>query len=423
MTIFLGLGIAVIVGLQVALLLKKQDNSKVEALSSVIDNLGKRTETVGDNVAKIEGTMRDEMSNNRQELSTSLKNFGDSSSQQIIGMTQLNEQKLENLSKRVEDKLTAIQEDNNEKLEKMRKTVDKELHDVLEQKLGQSFKMVSDRLEAVHKGLGEMQVLASGVGDLKKVLSNVKTKGILGEMQLGAILDQILTPEQYAKNLATKPKSRDNVEYAIKLPGQNDKPVWLPIDAKFPTEDFQRLVEAQDKGDIGLVKECEETLEVRIKQQAKDIRDKYISPPNTTDFGILFLPFEGLYAEVLRRPGLFEYISREYKITITGPTTMAALLNSLQMGFRTLAIQKRAGEVWQLLGAVKTEFGNFAEIFEKAQSQIMSASNTLETAASKSRNIERKLKKVQVLPAQEAEVLLEVAEESIDEIIQKKISR
>jgi DNA recombination protein RmuC len=241
----------------------------------------------------------------------------------------------------------------------------------------------------------------------------------LGEVQLGAILEQILTPEQYSTKVATKARSRENVEFAIKFPGQNDNIVWLPIDAKFPTEDYQRLIEAQEKCDLESIKVCGDALEARIKQQAKDIRDKYINPPDTTDFGILFLPFEGLYAEVLRRPGLYEYISRQYKITIAGPTTIAALLNSLQMGFRTLAIQKRAGEVWQLLGAVKTEFGKFAEIFEKAHNQILSAGETLEVAASKSRNIERKLKKVQILPAQVASILLEAAEESADETSQE----
>jgi len=312
-----------------------------------------------------------------------------------------------------------MQDDNNQKLEKIRQTVDKELHDTLEQRLGQSFQLVCDRLDQVHRGLGEMQTLAIGVGDLKKVLSNVRTRGTLGEVQLGAILEQILTPEQYSTKVATKARSRENVEFAIKFPGQNDNIVWLPIDAKFPTEDYQRLIEAQEKCDLESIKVCGDALEARIKQQAKDIRDKYINPPDTTDFGILFLPFEGLYAEVLRRPGLYEYISRQYKITIAGPTTIAALLNSLQMGFRTLAIQKRAGEVWQLLGAVKTEFGKFAEIFEKAHNQILSAGETLEVAASKSRNIERKLKKVQILPAQEASILLEAAEESADETSQE----
>ena len=406
------LAVLVVIGLQLVLLFKKQDNSKIEGLESKLSSLDS-------SITKVENALRDEMSKNRQELSGSLKGFGDTSSNQLIGLTSLNEQKFNDIRKTVEDRLKAMQDDNNQKLEKIRQTVDKELHDTLEQRLGQSFQLVCDRLDQVHRGLGEMQKLAIGVGDLKKVLSNVRTRGTLGEVQLGAILEQILTPEQYSTKVATKARSRENVEFAIKFPGQNDNIVWLPIDAKFQTEDYQRLIEAQEKCDLESIKVCGDALEARIKQQAKDIRDKYINPPDTTDFGILFLPFEGLYAEVLRRPGLYEYISRQYKITIAGPTTIAALLNSLQMGFRTLAIQKRAGEVWQLLGAVKTEFGKFAEIFEKAHNQILSAGETLEVAASKSRNIERKLKKVQILPAQEASILLEAAEESADETSQE----
>lgn len=325
------------------------------------------------------------------------------------------EQKTEAVRTTVEQKLQSIQNDNTQKLEQMRKTVDEKLHETLEKRLGESFKVVSDQLDRVGQGLGEMKVLASGVGDLKKVLSNVKTRGTLGEVQLAAILDQILTPEQYATNVPTKPRSRETVEFAVKLPGQNDAIVLLPIDAKFPTEDYQRLVEAQEQGNLENINAHGEALESRIKQQAKDIRDKYINPPSTTDFGVLYLPFEGLYAEVLRRPGLYEYISRQFKITIAGPTTIAALLNSLQMGFRTLAIQKRAGEVWQLLGAVKTEFGKFGEIFEKAHGQIIAAGNTLELAKSKSRNIERKLRKVEILPAHEATALLESAEEATED--------
>lgn len=404
------------IGLQVALLLRKQDNTKVEGLD-------KKIEAVDHSIAKVESALRDEMGKNRQELSGSLKGFGDTTSNQIIGLTHLNEQKLDGIRKTVEDRLTSIQDDSSKKLEQIRATVDEKLHDTLEKRLGESFKLVCDRLDQVHRGLGEMQSLAVGVGDLKKVLSNVRTRGTLGEMQLGSILEQILTPEQYATKVATKPRSRENVEYAIKLPGQDDKTiVWLPIDAKFPTEDYQRLIEAQEKGDLGLIKECGDALENRIKQQAKDIRDKYLNPPNTTDFGILFLPFEGLYAEVLRRPGLFEYISRQYKITIAGPTTIAALLNSLQMGFRTLAIQKRAGEVWQLLGEVKTEFGRFGDIFQKAHDQIIAAGNTLEDAVSKSRNIEGKLKKVQALPAHETAVLLEATDGAGDETAQETSS-
>jgi DNA recombination protein RmuC len=259
----------------------------------------------------------------------------------------------------------------------------------------------------VHKGLGEMQALASGVGDLKKVLTNVKNRGTLGEIQLGALLDQILTPEQYAKNIATKKNSRDMVEYAIKLPGRGDRPLWLPVDAKFPLEDYQRLVEAQEHGDVSVVEEMGKALEIRIKSEAKDIRDKYVDPPDTSDFGILFLPFEGLFAEVLRRPGLYEFLQREYKVVVTGPTTIAALLNSLQMGFRTLAIEQRAGEVWNLLASVKSEFGKFGEMLDRTHKQLQAASNTIEDAAKKTRTIERRLKDVQVLQSPDAGVLLE----------------
>ena len=367
---------------------------------------------LGDNVVKIESAIRDEMSKSRQESSTSLKNFGDSTSNQIIGLTQLNEQKLDNIRKTVEERLKAIQDDSSQKLEKMRETVDEKLHNTLEQRLGDSFKLVCDRLDQVHRGLGEMQTLAIGVGDLKKVLSNVKIRGTLGEIQLGNILEQILTPEQYAKNVATKTGSRENVEYAIKLPGRNDDPVWLPIDSKFPMEDYQRLIDAQEQANIGLIEELSKSLEARIKQEAKDIKDKYIDPPNTTDFGILFLPFEGLYAEVLKRPGLYELLQRQYNVVITGPSTIAAFLNSLNMGFRTLVIEKRASEVWGLLGAVKTEFSKFGDILEKTHKQLEAASNTIIDAAKKTRTIERKLKEVQAIPAQETVKLLEGSEEN-----------
>jgi len=360
---------------------------------------------------RTERSIRDEVSRNRQEMTGSLKDFTDTSSRQFIGLTQLNEQKLDNIRKSVEGQLRSIQEDNNSKLEMIRATVDEKLHATLERRLGDSFKLVSDRLELVHKGLGEMQALASGVGDLKKVLSNVKIRGTLGEVQLGNILDQMLTPDQYAKNVATKPQSRENVEYAIKLPGRNDQVVWLPIDAKFPVEDYQRLIEAQERADIPAIEDAGRALELRIKGEAKDIRDKYIDPPATTDFGILFLPFEGLFAEVLRRPGLYETLQRDYKVIITGPTTIAAFLNSLQMGFRTLVIEKRASEVWNLLAAVKSEFGKFGEILDKTHKQLQAASNTIEDAAKKTRTIERRLKDVQVLQSPDTAALLEAQEE------------
>ena len=332
-------------------------------------------------------------------------------SKKLLDLTHMNEQKFDSMRKTLEERLQFLQEENSKKLEQMRATVDEKLHETLEKRLGDSFKLVCDRLDQVHKGLGEMQTLANGVGDLKKVLSNVKIRGTLGEIQLGNLLDQILTPEQYAKNVTTKEGSRENVEYAIKMPGRNDVIVWLPIDAKFPMEDYQRLVDAQERVDIDQIDELSKALEARIKSEAKDIRDKYINPPNTTDFGVLFLPFEGLYAEVLRRPGLYEFVQRKYKVAITGPTTLAAFLNSLQMGFRTLAIEKRASEVWSLLGAVKSEFGKFGDLLDKTYKQIDTVRTSIENAARKSRTIEKKLKDVQALPSAETTKLLDIIEE------------
>lgn len=367
----------------------------------------------------------------REELSQTLKNISDTQlrqmsemanlqrsqldifAKQLNNLAQTNEQKLEHLRQTVEESLRHIQQDNAQKLEQMRATVDEKLTSTLEQRLGESFKMVSERLEQVHKGLGEMQTLASGVGDLKKVLTNVKTRGTWGEIQLGNLLEQVLTPEQYSTNVATKPGSKDRVEFAINLPAKDgsDRFVYLPIDAKFPLEDYNRLLDAQEQGDLASVAEAEKALEIRIKAEAKSIREKYIAPPYTTDFALLYLPIEGLYAEVLRRPGLCEILQRDYKVVVAGPTTLAALLNSLQMGFRTLAIEKRSSEVWNLLGAVKTEFGKFTEILEKTQKKLQEASNTIETATRKSRTIGRKLKEVQTLPLQESEALLAAGEE------------
>lgn len=358
-----------------------------------------------------ERAIRNEVAKNREEMAGSLKDLSDSLSGQLMGLTQLNEQKLDSVRKSVE-----------ERLEQIRATVDEKLHDTLEKRLGESFKLVSDRLDLVHKGLGEMQTLATGVGDLKRVLTNVKTRGTWGEIQLGTLLDEILTLDQYAKNVATKPGSQENVEFAIKLPGRDGKIVWLPIDAKFPKEDYERLLEAQEEANPELVEELGKSLENKIKLEAKDIRDKYIDPPHTTDFGILFLPTEGLYAEVIRRPGLFSTLQREYKISITGPTTIAAFLNSLQMGFRTLAIEKRASEIWNLLGAVKAEFGKFGALLDKTHKQLAAASNTIEGAARKSRTIEKRLKDVEELPIrQEAELLGDI--ETIDtELEEDKLS-
>ncbi len=363
----------------------------------------------------------------REELTAALKIFGDSQlsrmmeianlqknqldifSRQLTTLTQANESRLERMRTTIEERLKLMQDDNARKLEQMRVTVDEKLQSTLEKRLGESFKQVAGQLEMVYKGLGEMQALAANVGDLKKVLTNVKSRGTWGEIQLGALLDQILTKEQYEMNVATRKGSKERVEFAIRLPGRDDDAsgaVWLPIDAKFPQEDYQRLVDAQEQANPRAAEEAARGLEVRIRNSAKDIREKYINPPDTTDFGIMYLPTEGLYAEVLRRPGLSETLQTEHRVVLAGPTTLAALLNSLQMGFRTLAIEKRSSEVWALLGAVKLEFGRFGDILEKTQHKLREASNTIEDAARKSRTIERKLRKVQELPAAETMALL-----------------
>ena len=334
----------------------------------------------------------------------------DSFSKQLSELTKRNEEKIESMRKTLENQLRTLQEDNSRKLEQMRATVDEKLQSTLEKRLGESFKQVSERLEQVYKGLGEMRNLATGVGDLKKVLTNVKTRGTWGEIQLGNILEQILTPEQYAINVQTKKNSNERVEFAIKLPGQGsdkDQVVWMPIDAKFPQEDYQRLLDAQDEADKDAADKSIRNLEMRIKAEAKAIKEKYIDPPNTTDFGIMFLPVEGLYAEVLRRPGLCDILQRDYRVVVTGPTTLAALLNSLQMGFRTLAIEKRSSEVWELLGVVKTEFGRFGDVLSKTKKKLQEASNTIGKAEIRTRAIERKLRKVEEIPQDDEMELLD----------------
>jgi len=334
---------------------------------------------------------------------------------QLSRLTESNETKLDQLRTTVETKLDQIQTDNAGKLEEMRRTVDEKLSGTLERRLGESFKIVSDRLELVHKGLGEMQTLASGVGDLKKVLTNIKVRGTWGEMQLGNLLEQILAPEQYAQNVQTKPGSGERVEFALKLPGRDERDgtvVWLPIDAKFPKEDYERLMDASDRGDQAAVEEAGRQLETRAKMEARDIRDKYLEAPHTTDFGILYLSTEGLYAEVLRRPGLVAVLQGEYRVNVAGPTTLAALLNSLQMGFRTLAIEKRSSEVRNLLAAVKTEFKKFGDVIDKVQKKIQEAGNVIDKARARSKAIERKLKGVEALPGPAALEILGPAEEA-----------
>jgi DNA recombination protein RmuC len=358
----------------------------------------------------------------KNEFSKSIADFNNAQSENFYALLQKqNDQnistthRLDQMRETVEKKIGDMQSGNEKKLDEMRATVDEKLQKTLETRLGESFKHVSDRLEAVHKGLGEMQQLATGVGDLKKVLTNVKTRGILGEYQLENLLDQLLTVEQYAKNVKTKPGSNALVEFAVKLPGREDKEkvVWLPIDSKFPKEVFELLMDAYEHGTPEQIETLRKAFSKGIKICAGDICEKYIDPPNTTDFAILFLPFESLYAEVLRTPGLFESIQRECKIIITGPTTLSALLNSLQMGFKTLAIEKRSSEVWELLGAVKTEFGNFGGILEKTQKKLLEASNVIEKASVRSRAIEKKLRDVQGVPKEDADILLEITPQLI----------
>ncbi len=346
----------------------------------------------------------DEFKKSDQNTTAMLQAFGE-----LISRNQRDS--AENMDRRLADINTRFSQmalENNRQLEEMRRTVDEKLQKTLDERITQSFKLVNDRLEQVYKGLGEMQNLAVGVGDLKKVLSNVKTRGILGEVQLGAILEQILAPEQYAENVVTKSTGADRVEFAVKLPGDDERTVWLPIDAKFPADSYSRLVDAYELGDPAAIEEAAKNLERVIKSEARDIRTKYIEPPYTTDFGIMFLPFEGLYAEVVRR-GLLEVLQREYKVNIAGPTTMAALLNSLQMGFKTLAIQKHSGEVWEVLGAVKTEFANFSKVLGNARNRIRMADEELEKLiGTRTRAIERKLRGVESLTAAESVDVLDL---------------
>jgi DNA recombination protein RmuC len=334
--------------------------------------------------------------------------LGDTLTNQLKDLSEANARRMAEVRATLETQLASLQQNNAAKLDEMRATVDEKLHATLEARLGESFKQVAERLEQVHKGLGEMQTLAQGVGDLKHLLSNVKTRGMFGEAQLGALLEQVFAPDQYATQVATRPGSRNVVDFAIKLPGRGDDgaPCWLPIDAKFPNEDYERLLDAQQRADVEGAEAAARGLEQRIKLEAKSMADKYLEPPHTTDFAILFLPTEGLYAEVLRRPGLMEVLQREYRVTLAGPTTLMAMLNSLQMGFRTLALEKRSSEVWQVLGAVKTEFGKFGDVLAKVKSQTQTVLNTLDAAETRSRAMGRALKAVEALPQDRAQELL-----------------
>jgi DNA recombination protein RmuC len=417
------------IGLLVALL-RRPGQGDTRALET-------RLALVGEGQERAERAVRDEIARSREEaghaghllraeVGATLKGVGDTvvrtmgemasaQKQQLDGMatrvgtlTTTNGEQLDRLRAAVEGKLDQIREDNSAKLEQVRQTVDEKLQGVLEQRLGESFGRVSERLEQVHRGLGEMQTLASGVGDLKKVLANVKVRGTWGEMQLGNLLEQVLAPEQYAANVCTNDYNGARVEFAIRLPGHDLGPVWLPIDAKFPVEDYQRLLEAQDAADAAGMDAASRQLEQRIRACAREISLKYLNPPQTTDFAIMFLPTEGLYAEVVRRLGLVDAIQRESRVVVAGPTTLWAILNSLQMGFRTLAIQQRSGEVWEVLGAVKTEFGKFGEVLAKVRKKLHSVSREMDHAGVRTRAIQRRLRDVEELPGPDAQRLLAV---------------
>lgn len=429
-------GLVVIILLQVALLMrnlqKRDDGAWLRELGQGLEK----------SIARLERELREEMARARREdaeesfrdreeraqsanrltqaLSTQVGQFGSAQGERLEAFSrELNrfslalDERFERLKASLEGRLAALQSDNAQKLEEMRRTVDEKLHATLEQRLGESFKLVSERLEQVHRGLGEMQSLAAGVGDLKRVLTNVKTRGTWGEVQLAALLEQLLTTEQFAANVALRPGSLERVDFAVRLPGKSDSAVvWLPIDAKFPIEDYQRLIEAQEPA---AAEAAGQAIELRLKAEARSIREKYVQPPLTTDFAILYLPIEGLYAEALRRPGLAEMLQREFRVSLAGPTTLAALLNSLQMGFRTLAIEQRSAEVWAVLGAVKTEFLKFGEALAHTRKKLDEASNSISRAETRTRQLSRKLKSVEALPAGDSAKLIGLDEEDGDE--------
>ncbi|WP_372660936.1 DNA recombination protein RmuC [Hydrogenophaga sp.] len=353
-----------------------------------------------------------------QQLVQLRSTLSETLTRQLQDLSENNARRMSEVRATLETQLAQLQQNNAAKLDQMRATVDEKLQSTLEARLGESFKQVADRLEQVHKGLGEMQTLAQGVGDLKHLLTNVKTRGMFGEAQLGTLLEQVFAPDQYATQVATRPGSRNVVDFAIKLPGRGDDgaPCWLPIDAKFPNEDYERLLDAQQRADAEGAETAGRALEQRIRLEAKSMAEKYLEPPNTTDFAILFLPTEGLYAEVLRRPGLMEVLQREHRVTLAGPTTLMAMLNSLQMGFRTLALEKRSSEVWQVLGAVKTEFGKFGDVLSKVKAQTQTVLNTLDNAETRSRAMGRALKTVEALPQAQASALLPVDANAAEDV-------
>ena len=398
------------VGVGVLAILKRGGAGVSEAMQQQLERVSDRfNETLRSSALDTQTRLNEAFAGLKTSINSDLATGRKESAEALGRTTKSLEGRFERLQASNEAHLQSLQDDNSKKLDQMRAVVEEKLQKTLETRLGESFKLVSDRLELVHKGLGEMQALAGEVGDLKKVLTNVKTRGTWGEVQLGNLLEQVLTAEQYATNVETVPGSGKRVEFAIRLPGRSgadEDTVWLPIDAKFPQEDYQRLLEAQDRADPAAADAAGKQLEARVKQSARDIHDKYLAPPATTDFALMFLPIEGLYAEVLRRPGLTDMLQRDFRVVVAGPTTLAALLNSLQMGFRTLAIEQRSSEVWKLLGAVKSEFGKFGVILDKAHKQLQTVSNSIDTASRKTRTIARRLREVEQLPESDVRTML-----------------
>jgi len=411
MEVWIAVGIGAFNALLLLVLMRRPSgNNDATALA-----LQQSLQSVHEKLERIERELRTEIAESsrggRQELTQNLALFQQSQVQQLTLMQK-------SIVDTLNQQLQQLQKSNADKLDEMRRTVDEKLQTTLEKRLSESFKQVAERLEQVHNGLGQMQKLADGVGSLQRVLTNVKTRGMFGEVQLEALLEQVLTIEQYAKQVETKPRSNQRVDFAIRFPGRggdDGEPVWLPVDAKFPREDYERLLDAQDRADAPAAEAAGKALEVRIRTEAKSIAESYLAPPHTTDFAILFLPAEGLYAEVLRRPGLMDSLQRDYRVTLAGPTTLLAMLNSLHMGFRTLALEQQASEVWKVLGAVKTEFERYGDWVEKVREQVQKAADTLDRADTRSRQMRRALKNVEALPEGEAQALLPKFDEALDD--------
>ena len=409
--------------LLVRLMGRASSNSAEQAMRSELrdarEEAAKRSHELREEVSGSLDKTAQTLTNTVGQLGNVQKQQLESVTAQVQALVEVNQQRLEGLRATISEQLGEMREANEKKLEEMRRTVDEKLQGTLEKRLGESFKLVREQLDAVHKGLGEMQSLATGVGDLKNVLTNVKVRGTWAEYQLGAILEQVLTPEQFDRNVATHENSSERVEFAIRLPGRSDDPndcVWLPIDSKFPQEDYIRLTEASKSADAEAVAQSTRELMRSVTQSAKTIAEKYLNPPHTTDFAVLYLPTEGLYAEVLRQPGMVSQLQQDYRVVVSGPTTIAALLNSLRLGFRSLAIEQQASEVWQVLAAVKTEFGKFGLVLDKVKSQLQTASNTIEKTQTRTRAMTRKLQKVEQLPSGESDELLEfLPEDNFDD--------